>query len=258
MPQAKCAQEWDNPLPFAMGTCSMPVQTLGEKSRRDFPCKHRHMALLRARTSGKAFRYMRKRGGKKEKKWQKTQSELVSAGVIWRNRIHHPRPHISFGKNPPCSLSTTAKSPKPAAKHLPTPRGGHAGLPAPTACPGEDFLAGSQQFLSPHSAKSSALQKKNPNISSLPSLLPHPSPALTAHAAEIQLKALGVRGLQPPPCAQGCPLTWEYFPKFGSADICAFAIAREVGALLSLYNPELHSQPFLFPRHMTKRRNISF
>lgn len=101
----------------------------------------------------------KKRGGKGKKRL-KTQSELVSAGVIWRNRIHHPRPHTSFGKNPPCSLSTTAKSPKPVAKHLPTPRGGHAGLPAPTACPGEDFLAGSQQFLSPHSAKSSALQKK--------------------------------------------------------------------------------------------------
>lgn len=30
------------------------------------------------------------------------------------------------------------------------------------------------------------------------------------------------------------------------------------GALLALCNPKLYSQPFLFPRNMTKRGNISF
>lgn len=72
----------------------------------------------------------KKRTKKKGRKSWKTQSELVSAGVVGRNRIHHPRPHTSFGKNTPRSPGTTTKRPRQAAEHLPRPGGTRS-----TACP---------------------------------------------------------------------------------------------------------------------------
>lgn len=53
---------------------------------------------------------MRKRGEKKKK--PETRLGVVSAGVLWRKRIHHPRQHTGFGKNRPCSLGTSTKSPR--------------------------------------------------------------------------------------------------------------------------------------------------
>lgn len=235
----------------------MLVQTLGAKSGQDFPCKPRHVA--------KYSDTREKEGKKTQEKSQEPEPELVSAGVTWKTRIHHPRPHTSFGENTPCCFRTTSKSPTPAAEQLPTP-----GWGVTQHCwPPRRFPSRQAAILSPHLAKSSTLQLKNP-ADFFPAL---PAPASLASAnspcSQNSTKSLQRSGLQPPPCAWRCPRAGNIFPNWralrlvhspspGNGKAEQEQLLHDSGTSLFLCNPDLYSQLFVFLRNMTKRRNISF